>query len=80
MHQRNTFTNHHLLKSSLVQMLFSLLLKIKFLYKELLCSKTEDSMFNIKVAFRLFATYVFCSMVFPFKEGLLLTGLFSSKI
>jgi len=66
--EKNPFTNHHLLKSSLVQVLLPLLLKVNFLYKELFSFKTEDFMFGIKVAFRLFATYVSHSMVFHFKE------------
>lgn len=61
-------------------MLFPLLLKVNFFYKELFSFKTEDFMFDIKVAFRLFATYVSCIMVFHFKNELFLAGLFSSKI
>lgn len=55
-------------------MLFPLLLKVNFLYKELFSFKTEHFMFDIKVAFRLFAAYVSCSMVFHFKEELFLAG------
>lgn len=55
-------------------MLLPLLLKVNFFYKEPFSFKTEDFMFDIKVAFRLFAAYVSCSMVFHFKEELFLAG------
>lgn len=72
--EENPVTNDCLPRSCLVQMLFPLLLKEIFLYEVLFFFKTDDFMFDIKMAF-LIVQYV--HYMFTLQHGVSFKGKFT---